>query len=165
MSQLKDFYFRIPKRLIYISLMIAMVLDFIPISGSMPWLPNATLLMLIYWLANCPHYINLGTSFCLGLVVDIGTGSPLGGHALAYILAAYLIIVNHRQFGIQNYGFQAVLVWIALIISETILVLVQIISKNYFSGWLVWLAPFVGALLWPFLSRFMNVFLQSQRLR
>lgn len=165
MSQLKDFYIRIPKKLIFISFILAMVLDFIPVSNSLLWLPDVSLLVLVFWLANCPHYINLGSAFIVGLLVDMGTNSSLGAHALAYILAAYPIIMNHRQFGVQNYGFQAVLVLVALIISEVVLLAVSFVSGQRFVGWLTLLAPLVGAMIWPILNKFMMALLHSQRLR
>ena len=135
MSQLKDFYIRIPKKLIFISFLIALILDFIPVPTTLAWLPDATLLVLIFWLANCPHYINLGMSFIVGLLIDIGTTFSLGGHALAYVLAAYIIIINHRQFG----------------------------DSHRFVGWATFIAPLVGAILWLPLSKLMNSLLHSQR--
>lgn len=165
MSQLKDFYIRIPKKLIFISFIVALILDFIPISKTFAWLPDATLLVLIYWLANCPHYINLGAAFILGLLIDIGTTFSLGGHALSYILAAYIIIINHRQFGIQNYGFQAVLVLTAVTISELVLMIIHFIDNHRFIGWTALIAPLVGAVLWLPLTKLMNSLLHSQRFR
>ncbi|AUX61412.1 rod shape-determining protein MreD [Simonsiella muelleri] len=163
MSQLKDFYIRIPKKLIFISFLIALILDFIPVPTTLAWLPDATLLVLIFWLANCPHYINLGMSFIVGLLIDIGTTFSLGGHALAYVLAAYIIIINHRQFGVQNYGFQAVLVLISLLLSELVLMIIQFIDSHRFVGWATFIAPLVGAILWLPLSKLMNSLLHSQR--
>ena len=163
MSQLKDFYIRIPKKLIFISFLIALILDFIPVPTTLAWLPDATLLVLIFWLANCPHYINLGMSFIVGLLIVIGTTFSLGGHALAYVLAAYIIIINHRQFGVQNYGFQAVLVLISLLLSELVLMIIQFIDSHRFVGRATFIAPLVGAILWLPLSKLMNSLLHSQR--
>lgn len=165
MSQLKDFYIRIPKKLIFISFVVGLMLDFIPVSTTLAWLPDITLLILIYWLANCPHYINLGVGFILGLLIDIGTTFSLGGHALAYILSAYVIIINHRQFGIQNYGFQAVLVLLALTLSEVVLMAIHFIDNQRFVGWTALFAPLTGAIMWLPLNKLMNSFLHSQRLR
>ena len=102
-------------------------------------------------------------SFIVGLLIDIGTTFSLGGHALAYVLAAYIIIINHRQFGVQNYGFQAVLVLISLLLSELVLMIIQFIDSHRFVGWATFIAPLVGAILWLPLSKLMNSLLHSQR--
>lgn len=165
MSQLKEFYVRIPKKLIFISFILGMVVDFTSISQTLHWLPDITLLILIYWLATCPQYINLGLSFVVGLLVDVGTTSPLGSHTLAYILAAYPIIMNHRQFGVQNYGFQAVLVLLAISLAEVVLVLVSWWSANKLPDWSILAAPVVGAVLWLVINKLLTGLIYSQRFR
>ena len=80
----ENFYSRIPLKLIIISFIVPLILDFIPFSGSIfYWLPEFTALMLYYWLINRPQNVGIGTAFVLGLLVDSGTASPLGEHALA----------------------------------------------------------------------------------
>lgn len=165
MSQLKDFYIRIPKKLIFISFVLALMVDFVPVSGSLYWLPDITLLILIYWLATCPQYINLGMAFVAGLLVDIGTNGLLGSHALAYLLAAYPIIINHRQFGMQNYGFQAVLVFLAVSLAEVVLVLVAWLGVNKLPDLWVLVAPVLGAVLWLVINKLLTSVIHSQRFR
>ena len=119
--------------------------------------------MLIYWLINRPQNVNIGVAFMVGLFVDIGTAAPLGGHSLAYSISAYLIISNHRQFGVQNYGFQAVVVLLALLCNETVLMAVRWLMQQRFAGWTVFAAAPVGALLWPILNKIMLFAINSQR--
>lgn len=159
-------YSRIPLRLIYISFAITMMLDFIPFSGSLfYWLPEFTAMMLYYWLIKRPQSVDIGTAFILGLLVDIGTAAPLGQHALAYIASAYLIIRNRRQLVIHNYGLQAVMVAVALMLSELILEGVRLRFDHRFSGWLTFLSPFIGAMLWPMLNKIMVSILNFRQLR
>lgn len=158
-----DFYNRLPKKLIIFSFVLAMVIDFIPFSGSLYWLPEFTALILIYWLINRPKYVNIGTAFTIGLLVDIGTVSSLGAHSLAYMISGYLIIVNHRQFVMQNYGFQTVVVLMALLCNELILITIRFITEQRFSGWLIFLAPILGALIWPILNKMMHALIQNKR--
>lgn len=159
----EDFYNRLPKKLIVFSFVLAMVIDFIPFSGSLYWLPEFTALILIYWLINRPKYVNIGTAFVIGLLVDIGTVSALGAHSLAYVISGYLIIANHRQFVMQNYGFQTVLVLLALLCNELILMTIRLITEQRFSGWLIFAAPVLGALIWPILNKIMHSFIQNKR--
>lgn len=163
MNQYEDFYNRAPTKLILLSFIVAMVVDFIPFSGSLYWLPELTALTLIYWLIHRPNNISIGTAFLVGLLMDIGTLSALGAHSLAYMLSGYMIILNHRQFVMRNYGFQAALVWFALACNELILALIRFMAEQRFSGWLILLAPCLGALLWPMLNKLMLSLMNLRR--
>lgn len=165
MSQLKDFYVRIPKKLIFISFILAMMADFIPVASKLHYLPDMSLLILIYWLATCPQFINIGWAFILGLLVDIGTNSPLGGHALAYILVAYIVIRHHRQFGMQNYGFQSLLVCLVVALAEAILVVVGWFSVNRLPELSIFFAPLSGAIIWLIINKLLTSLMYSQRFR
>ena len=116
MTESETLYSKIPKRLIYISFLLAILIDFIPLSGSLfHWLPEFTALMLMYWIINRPQNVGIGIAFLLGLLMDIGTNAALGGHALAYIVAAYLVIQNRRQIVLYHYGVQPVVIFAALL--------------------------------------------------
>ena len=155
MTESETLYSKIQKRLIYISFLLAILIDFIPLSGSLfHWLPEFTALMLMYWIINRPQN------------VDIGTNASLGGHALAYVIAAYIVIQNRRQIVLYHYGVQAVVIFAALLCSEMILTVVRWRYTHHFYGWTVFLSPVVGALLWPLLNKIMVSllnFLNSRR--
>ena len=152
----ENFDNKIPKKLIYLSFVIGILVDFIPFSGSLfYWFPEFSALLLMYWLINRPQNISVGSAFILGLLIDIGTAAPLGEHALAYIFSAYLIIYNRRQIVLYNYGIQAIVVFTALMCNEVILNLVRLKFTHHFNGWTTFLAPLIGALLWPLLNKIM----------
>ena len=157
MTESETLYSKIQKRLIYISFLLAILIDFIPLSGSLfHWLPEFTALMLMYWIINRPQ----------NLLMDIGTNASLGGHALAYVIAAYIVIQNRRQIVLYHYGVQAVVIFAALLCSEMILTVVRWRYTHHFYGWTVFLSPVVGALLWPLLNKIMVSllnFLNSRR--
>ena len=167
MTESETLYSKIPKRLIYISFFLAILIDFIPLSGSLfHWLPEFTALMLMYWIINRPQNVGIGIAFLLGLLMDIGTNAALGGHALAYIVAAYLVIQNRRQIVLYHYGIQAVVIFATLLCSEIILTIIRWRYTHHFYGWTVFLSPVVGALLWPLLNKIMVSilnFLNSRR--
>ena len=166
MTESETFYSKIPKKLIYISFALTILLDFIPLSGSLfYWLPEFTALMLMYWIINRPQNVNIGTAFLLGLLVDIGTAAPLGQHSLAYMFSAYLVIRNRRQVVLYHYGIQAIVIFAALMCSEIILMLIRWRFTHHFNGWTTLLAPIVGALLWPLLNKIMVSVLNFHYLR
>lgn len=154
------------KRMIIASLIFSMLVDFIPFSGSLfDWLPEFTALSLIYWLIHRPQYIGIGIAFGVGLLIDVGTASPLGQHALSYIVMAYFVEQYQRQISIYDYGAQAIIVLALLFLNEIVLVVVHIFVWHRFDGWLSIVAPFMGAFLWPVLNRLMLSILNFQRFR
>ena len=166
MTESENFYSRIPKKLIYFSFMLALLLDFIPLPGSLfHLLPEFSALILIYWLINRPQDVDIGTAFSLGLSSDIGTAAPLGQHALAYIFSAYLIIQNRRQIVLYNYGIQAIVVFASLMCNELILSIIRLRFAHHFSDGLTFISPFIGALLWPLLNKIMVSILNFRYLR
>ncbi len=66
---------------------------------------------------------------------------------------------------LYDYGQQAVVVAIALMSSEVVQVLVRLRYDHRFSGWLVFLSPFLGALLWPILNKVMVSLTNLRRLK
>ncbi|MBR6877696.1 MAG: rod shape-determining protein MreD [Neisseriaceae bacterium] len=161
----ENFYSRIPLKLIIISFIVPLILDFIPFSGSIfYWLPEFTALMLYYWLINRPQNVGIGTAFVLGLLVDIGTASPLGEHALAYVLSAYLIVYYHRKI-YEDDGLQAVFVGLALLLNEMVQLLVNLRFEHRSTSWGILLSPIMGAFLWPALNKLMVSILNFRQLK
>lgn len=145
-----------PKRWVAFSFLLVLLFDFIPISP--PWvypLPDFTLIMLAYWLLHQPQLIGIGVAFCLGLLVDIGTNSLLGQHGLAYTVAAFLIERNRRQVALNSFGWQAVAVAGAVLVSQLVIFLVSLFQQQPFSLWRLWLPSVVTGLLWPQLNNMM----------
>lgn len=76
---------------VIIALLIALALTVQPLPD---WLtafrPPWVAMILFYWCMNLPRDFALTMSFSSGLLVDALTGAPLGQHALALVIAAYL---------------------------------------------------------------------------
>lgn len=153
----------VPLKRVLWSFALCMVADFVPFAEPLYWLPEWSALMLMYWLVHNPRRIGLGAAFVLGLLVDIGTVSPLGGHSLAYCLSAYWLMRHHRRFGLQNDGFQALMVGAALAGNEAVLALVHLLTEQRFAGWQIFYAPLTALILWPLLNRIMHFLSQRRR--
>lgn len=165
MTESDNFYNRIPKSLIYISFIPALLLDFIPLANHLYWLPEFSAMMLMYWLINRPQDISIGCAFLLGILVDTATGSPLAQHALAYIFSAYFITRYRRYIVNYHYGMQAVAIWAALLCNELLLSVVHMRFSGSLPDWSILIAPFIGALLWPMLNKIMVSILNLRYLR
>lgn len=166
MTDFEDFHNRVPASIIVSSFVLAMLLDFMPFPFEVFfWLPEFTALVLLYWALHKPQTVGIGIAFVVGLLVDIGTASLLGQHALAYMVMVFFIQHHQRQIVLYHYGFQAVVVLAALLCSQAVLAVVRLMHDQRFAEWPAFVGPFVGALLWPLLSKMMLSILNSRRLR
>ncbi|OAM31141.1 rod shape-determining protein MreD [Eikenella longinqua] len=155
-----------PKRWVAFSFLLVLLLDFIPVPP--PWvypLPDFTLILLAYWLLHRPQLIGIGAAFCIGLLVDIGSNSLLGQHALAYTVAAFLIERKRRQIALNSFGWQAVAMAGAMLASQTVIFLVSLFQQQPFSLWRLWLPSVTTGLLWPQLNNMMLAIAHFRRNR
>ena len=71
-------------RLVYFSLLVALVCQMLPWAGFGQMVrPDFILVMVIYWLFRAPYVVNIGTAWFTGVVVDLISGGLFGQHALA----------------------------------------------------------------------------------
>ncbi len=166
MTDFEEFHNRVPKRIIVSGFVLAMLLDFMPFPfETFFWLPEFTALVLLYWALYKPQSVGVGTAFIVGLLADIGTAAPLGQHALSYMVMVFLVQQRQRQIMVHSHGIQAVAVLGALLCNQAVMALVRLMHDHRFADWQGFAAPFVGALLWPLLSKIMLGLLNSRRLR
>ncbi|PIT12192.1 rod shape-determining protein MreD [Snodgrassella alvi] len=165
MNEVDSLHRHTRKRLIVLSLVVALFLDLIPFPQPLDgWLPACTAMMTLYWSMHRPKYIGIGMAFILGLIMDVGLGTPFGQHALGIMAAVYLVEQNRHQILGYSYGLQALTIFGCLMLMTLILVIVHFFSTHQFTGWNLFVSPFISALLWPLLSKFMLYLAYSRRL-
>ena len=92
MNDFDDSYRAVPLHIMAASLIVMMILDFMPFSfDGFFWLPEMTALMLLYWTLHQPQRAGMGLAFAIGLIVDAATAATLGLHALSYVVMTYFI--------------------------------------------------------------------------
>lgn len=165
MTELDSLHRRTKKRFIILSLVIAVLLDIIPFPQSVAGcFPDFVAIMAIYWSLFRPQYVGIGVAFILGLIVDVGTGSPFGQHALALMAAVYVIDRNRLQILGYSYGYQSLMIFVSLLLMTMILIVVHFFASHQFAGWSLFIAPVISALLWPLISKLMLYLAYSRRL-
>ncbi|MDO4696929.1 MAG: rod shape-determining protein MreD [Neisseria sp.] len=166
MNDLENYYNRSPKNLIFISFFASLLLDFIPLdNGFFFWLPEFSALILLYWSLNRHHTVGIGSAFILGLLIDIGTATPLGLHAFSYTLMTFTVQSYQRQILLHSYGIQSAIICIALCGNWLLLTAARLLAEHRFGGFGGLLSPVVGALLWPLLNKIMLALLHSHHQR
>lgn len=136
-------------RFITLTLICALLLNFLPWQGLLPLRPDFAALLLLYWSIHQPRKIGMGTAWVFGLAMDVADGSLLGQHALAYAVAVFGALMLHRR--ILSFGpwRQAVHIAVLLLLLQALSLLARLASGANFPGWSHFLPTLTGALMWP----------------
>ncbi|ASK28251.1 rod shape-determining protein MreD [Neisseria chenwenguii] len=142
-------------RVVIISFILAMLLDFMPFPfDAFFWLPELTALVLVYWAIHRPKWVGLSAAFAVGLLADVGTASSLGLHALSYTVMVFFILRHHRQITL-GHMIQILVVLAALMCNQAVLVVVRLFLNHQIITWQSFISPLVATLLWPIVSQLM----------
>lgn len=136
---------------IYLSLIIALVLCYIP-TGRTPGVPDWVALVLMFWCIREPQRMGMGAAFVAGVLIDIGQGAAMGQHALAYVILAYLSGAVSRRLLWFESPQQAIHILPLLLLAQGLMVVVRLIAGAEFPGWWYFASSLTGALLWAPLS-------------
>ena len=140
-------------RFILLTLACALLLNLLPWQGlALLFRPDFVALALLFWAIREPRKLGIGAAWAMGLLMDIGDGTILGQHALAYTLAVYAAIVLHRRILRFTLWQQASHVLLLLLLAQAAMLLIRLFGGAVFPGPSYFLTCFIGAALWPALS-------------
>ncbi len=140
-----------------ISALVALALAVIPLPALLdPLRPDFLVLVVFYWSIESPRAGGLALAFFSGLALDVINGVVLGQHALALTLItawATHLRLRLRVFSVLS---QSLTVFMLLTLYQFILFWVDGATGNPVVNYGRWLAPVVGAVIWPLLSATLN---------
>ena len=136
-----------------LSALAALTLAIVPLPGAIDALrPDFLVLVVFYWSIQSPRAGGLTLAFLSGLALDVIKGVVLGQHALALTLmaawATYLRL-RLRNFSVLQ---QSLTIFALLTGYQFILFWVDGATGNPVTSFSRWLAPIIGALIWPLLA-------------
>jgi rod shape-determining protein MreD len=114
-------------------------------------------LLVIYWALESPARMGLGLAFALGLAGDFLTGSLLGEHALRLVVLAFIVLRLRPRMRFFPMPQQALAVLALLINDRIVLLMMRAFSGEGLPGWLFWVGPVIGVLLWPWLFLLVDI--------
>jgi rod shape-determining protein MreD len=132
---------------IYGSLLVSYAANLIP-TGPMSFLPDWLALVLCFWSVREYRKVGMGVAFMFGIAMDVGQGSLMGQHALAYVLIAYLASSLSRRILWFPITEQALHVLPMLFVAHLVQFIVRMIAGAEFPGFGYFLSPVIAALLW-----------------
>jgi rod shape-determining protein MreD len=149
-----NFARREPRWAVFFSVLIALILQVIPLPE---WLslvrPSFLGLVIIYWSIFAPHAGGIFAPWLAGLTLDVFKSDVLAQNALALALVAYIAMSLHQRLRNQTLVQQSLFVFAVLTLNEFV---VWGISgwtdhSTSSSGWR-WIQPMIAAMLWPFVA-------------
>lgn len=132
------------------SLLVSLFLLLLPLPDAVAaFKPYWPALVLVYWALEWPDKVPLGLAFVTGLGADLLDGVLLGDQALRLAVLVFLVIRFRSRLRFFSM-WQQILVMLALLLNNRVLQLVI----GLFAGQPLppvgfWIAPFVGAVIWP----------------
>jgi rod shape-determining protein MreD len=138
---------RVPMAL---SSLVALGMAVVPLPSVLqPFRPDFLVLVVFYWSIESPRAGGLTLAFVAGLALDVIQGVVLGQHALALTLMAGW--ATHLRLRIRVFSVlsQCLTIFAFLTGYQFILFWIDGATGNPVTTFGRWLAPVIGALLWP----------------
>jgi rod shape-determining protein MreD len=136
-----------------LSALVALALTVVPLPVALDVLrPDFLVLVVFYWSIESPRAGGLGLAFFAGLALDVVNGVVLGQHALALTLMAAWAMHLRLRLRVFSVLSQSLTIFALLTGYQFILFWVDGATGNPVTSFGRWLAPVIGALLWPLLA-------------
>jgi rod shape-determining protein MreD len=141
---------RVRRLPVLISALVALALAVIPLPAIVnPYRPDFLVLVVFYWSIEQPRAGGLSLAFFGGLALDVIHGVVLGQHALALVLTAAWATNLRLRLRVFSMLSQSLTIFALLFCYQFILWWIDGATGYPVNTWVRWLAPIIGALLWP----------------
>ena len=135
--------------LIFFSLVGAYLLAVLPWSGALLLArPDFVLVVILFWVLHEPRAIGQGAAFALGLLMDVSDAMLLGQHALAYVVAVFIVQVFRVRILAFDLAEQTLHVLGVTLVASTVMLLLNLLLGADFPGLAYFFSPVLTALIW-----------------
>jgi rod shape-determining protein MreD len=141
---------RIRRWPVAMSALVALTLAILPLPKVLDaFRPDFLVLVVFYWSIESPRAGGLTLAFFAGLALDVVHGVVLGQHALALTLMAAWAMNFRLRIRVFSTVSQSLTIFAFLAGYQFILFWIDGVTGNAVTSLGRWLAPVIGALLWP----------------
>lgn len=135
----------------WIGVALSLLLMLMPLPAAIqPLKPYWPALVLAYWCLESNDRIGVGTAFGVGLAADLLNGALLGDQALRLAVLVFIVLRFRSRLRFFPMWQQALAVGLLLLNNHVLQALIRAFAGDAPMPALSWLAPAVGALVWPF---------------
>jgi rod shape-determining protein MreD len=140
-----------------LSALLALTLSVVPLPFALDVLrPDFLVLVVLYWSIQAPRAGGLALAFFAGLAIDVLQGIVLGQHAFALTLMAAWATQMRLRVRVFSVLQQSLTIFAFLTGYQFILFWIDGATGNPVTSFSRWLAPVIGALIWPLLAGLLN---------
>lgn len=133
------------------SLLLSLFLPLLPLPEVLqPFKPYWPILVLTYWVLEVPGKVPLGLAFLMGLFADVLDGVLLGDQALRLAVAVFLVTRFRPRLRFFPTWQQALAMLVLLLNDRVLQLVIRLFAGESLPPGMFWIAPFVGAAIWPF---------------
>lgn len=133
------------------TLLASLMLMLVPLPGVLQaFKPYWPALVLIYWALEPNTRVGLGLAFLVGLGADVFDGVLLGEQSLRLTALVFIVLRFRSRLRFFPMWQQALAVLALLLNDRVLLLIVRVFAGDQAPAASWWIAPFVGAALWPF---------------
>jgi rod shape-determining protein MreD len=141
---------RISRLPMALSALVALTLAILPLPNALDaFRPDFLVLVVFYWSIQSPRTGGLTLAFVAGLALDVIKGVVLGQHALALTLMAAWATQLRLRIRVFSIVSQSLTIFALLTGYQFILFWIDGATGNPVTSFGRWLAPVIGALIWP----------------
>jgi rod shape-determining protein MreD len=142
-----------------LSALIALALAVLPLPAALdPFRPDFLVLVVFYWSIESPRAGGLTLAFAAGIALDVVKGVVLGQHALAITLMAAWATHLRLRLRVFSVLSQCLTIFALLTGYQFVLFWIDGATGNPVTAFGRWLAPVIGALLWPLVTAILGRF-------
>jgi rod shape-determining protein MreD len=142
-----------------LSALVALALAVIPLPAVVDaFRPDFLVLVVFYWSIESPRAGGLALAFTAGLALDVIQGVVLGEHALALTLMAAWATHLRLRLRVFSVLSQSLTIFAFLTGYQFVLFWVDGATGNAVTAFSRWLAPVIGALIWPLVAGVLSRF-------
>ncbi len=136
-----------------LSTLVALALAVLPLPSALDVLRQDFLVLVVfYWSIESPRAGGLALAFIAGLALDVIKGVVLGQHALALTLMAAWAMHLRLRLRVFSVLSQSLTIFALLTGYQFVLFWVDGATGNPVTSFGRWLAPVIGAAIWPVLT-------------
>src|SRR5450631_2744729 len=136
-----------------LSSLVALALAVLPLPTALEaFRPDFLVLVVLYWSIESPRAGGLTLAFMAGLALDVIQGVVLGQHALALTLMAAWATHLRLRLRVFSVVSQSLTIFALLTGYQFVLFWIDGATGNPVTTFSRWLAPVIGALIWPLLA-------------
>ena len=135
--------------LLVFSLFVAFFMSlWMPQAGNYLYNPPWMLLVVCYWLIALPVYVGFWLPFFVGLMMDVALGAPLGAHALAMTIPAWVLLSFFKRALYHSVVRQMGMIGLLALLYDVVLACVYGFMGMMPSSLIYFLSPVLAACVW-----------------